>query len=167
MPTELVRKYRHMVRVNAGATAGVPPPPGPTDMETIKWLYEVLTILDQKAGALLAFDGLLLAAEALMYDKMSEKVDWLHYASLALMVITVIAALLCLFVARISYAFLGKIELGVYDNTAEIDSLGAAAQGRTHRLWWGWWLSVAAVLLFIILVLIFLLWPLCHPSSLR
>jgi hypothetical protein len=155
-----------MFRVSAGATAppapGATPLPGPTDMEKINWLYSVLTILDQKAGALLAFDGLLLAAEALMYDKMSEKVDWLHYASLVLMLITVIAALLCMLVAQISYAFLGKIDLTLYDNGAEIDELGAVAQVRTHRLWRGWWLSVAAVVLFIVLVLIFLLWPLCH-----
>ena len=166
MPTDLVRKYQHMFCVSAGATTppapGTPPPPGPTDMETIKWLYDVLTILDQKAGALLAFDGLLLAAEALMYDKMSEKIDWLRYASLALMVITVLAALLCLFVAQVSYAFLGRIELSLYDNGAEIDELGATVQVRTHRLWWGWGVSVAAVLLFILLVLIFLLWPLPH-----
>lgn len=159
-----------MFRVSAGATAPTAPgigPAGPTDMDKINWLYGVLTILDQKAGALLAFDGLLLAAEALMYDKMSERVGWLHYASLVLMLVTVMAALLCLFVAQISYAFLGKIDLSLYDNSAEIEELGALAQVRTHRLWWGWRLSVAAVLLFIVLVLIFLLWPLCHSGVLR
>lgn len=160
MPTELVRKYEHMFRVSAAAAAppapGALPPPGPTEMEKINWLYRVLTILDGKAGALLAFDGLLLAAEALMYDKMSEKIEWLHYASLVLMLVTVIAALLCMFVAYVSYAFLGKIDLSISDNSAEIDKLGTVAEVRTHRLWWGWGLSVFAVLFFIVLVFIFL-----------
>jgi hypothetical protein len=159
MPTEIVQKFEHMFRVSTGANG--PPAPGgapsPTDMEKVGWLYNVLTILDGKAGALLAFNGLLLAAEALMYDKMSDKIGWLHYASLVLMIITVVAALLCLFVAHVSYAFLGKIDLSVYDNRAEIDKLGTVAQKRTYLLWLGWGLSVAAVLLFIVLTFIFLL----------
>jgi hypothetical protein len=155
MPTQIVQKFEHMYRVNAGATGPPGPgtPAGPTDMEMIKWLYDVLTILDSKAGALLAFDGLLLAAEALMYDKMSEKIGWLHYTSLALIIITVVAALFCLFVARVSYAFLGRIDLNSYSNTAEIDELGNIIQSRTHRLWWAWGLSVIAVFLFVILAI--------------
>lgn len=162
MPNEIVRKYAHMFRVSAGATTATAPPAEPTDLDKIKWLYDLLTILDQKAGALLAFDGLLLAAEALMYDKMSEKIDWLHYASLILMLVTIVAALTCLFVARVSYAFLGKVDLNVYNNTAEILELGNVARARTHRLWWGWGFSVLSVFLFIALVLVFLIWPLCH-----
>lgn len=155
MPTEIASKYVQMFRVSAGATTPLPdPPPGPTDMEKINWLYNVLTILDGKAGALLAFDGLLLAAEALMYDKIAEKADWLHFPALALIGLTLLAALLCLFVAQVSYAFLGKIDLGDYDNTAEIGKLGEIAGARTHRLWWAWGFSVAAVIFFIFLVVV-------------
>lgn len=56
MPSEIVQKFEQMVRVSAGV-AGPPPPAGsPTDKEKIDWLYSVLTILDSKAGDLLAFD---------------------------------------------------------------------------------------------------------------
>src|SRR5579863_8245158 len=67
----IVQKFQQMVRVSAG-TLGPPHPgaaPSPTDRETVDWLYSVLTILDSKAGALLAFDGLLLAAASLVYEK--------------------------------------------------------------------------------------------------
>ncbi|HMG80717.1 MAG TPA: hypothetical protein VK591_18680 [Xanthobacteraceae bacterium] len=162
MPREVLQKYVHMFRVNAGATTPLPDPPaGPTDQEKIKWLYDVLTILDSKAGALLAFDGLLVAAVALMYDRMSQEAGWLHYASLGLMLVTLAAALLCLFVAHVSYAFLGKIDPAIYNNTAEIDELARLVEVRTHRLWRGWNLSVIAVFLFIGLLIIFLFSALC------
>jgi hypothetical protein len=113
-----------------------------------------LTILDSKAGALLAFDGLLLAAEALMYDKMSEHINLLRPYSLVLILITLAAALLCLLVAQVSYDFLGRIAFDTNDNTAEIDELGAAVELRTNRLGVAWGFSVIAVIFFMILVLI-------------
>lgn len=151
MPTQIVQKFEQMFRVSGGALG--PPAPGgiagPSDLEKIKWLYDVLTILDSKAGALLAFDGLLLAAETLMYG---EKIDGLHVPILALILLTLVAALVCLFVAQVSYAFLGNIRLGHYANASEIDMLGEVVETRTHRLWWGWRLSVIAVVCFIVLV---------------
>jgi hypothetical protein len=136
VPRELVRKFEQMFVVS-GTIHGVPGT-APTDMEKVNWLYSVLTILDGKAGALLAFDGLMLAAEALMYDKMSEKIDWLHPYSLLLVLVTLVAALLCLFVAQVSYAFLGNIVLGTPDNTAEITELERVAEIRTGRLGMAW-----------------------------
>jgi hypothetical protein len=156
MPSEVAQKFEHMFRVSGGAVG--PPghgvaPGGPSNLEEIKWLYDVLTILDSKAGALLAFDGLLLAAETLMYDKIGEKLDWLHLPSLALIVITLADAVVCLFVAQVSYAFLGKIELGTYNNTAEIEELGEVVEARTRLLWVAWVLSIITVFLFIALVM--------------
>lgn len=76
MPVKVVQRFERMIQTSATKAEprqGQPSPPPPADAETIKWLYDVLTILDSKAGALLAFDGLLLAAEALMHEKMLEK----------------------------------------------------------------------------------------------
>ena len=43
-----------------------------------------------------------------------------------------------LFVARVSYSFLGNITPGAHDNkTAEIDALGQAVEDRTKLLWVG------------------------------
>jgi hypothetical protein len=161
MPSQILQKFAHMFRVNAGATGPGDDPAGPTDKEKIDWLYSVLTILDGKAGALLAFDGLLVAAEALMYDKLAAQADFLHYASLLLILLTLAAALLCLFVAHMSYDFLGKIDLAVYSNAAEIDELARLAEARTRRLWAGWNLSVLSVFGFMVLLIIFLFSSLC------
>lgn len=155
MPMIIVRKFEQMFRVSAGATA--PPAtgaaPSPTDREKIDWLYSILTILDGKAGALLAFDGLLLAAASLMYDKISEGSTALKVLSLATIIIALVAACLCLYVARVSYPFLGDIVLNSYDNAAEIESLGKAVEARTTFLSWAWMASVAAVIFFIFLAL--------------
>ena len=161
MPSEILQKFAHMFRVNAGAKGPGDNPAGPNDKEKVDWLYSVLTILDGKAGALLAFDGLLVAAEALMYDKMAAQADFLHYASLLLILLTLAAALLCLFVAHMSYAFLGKIDLAVYSNAAEIDELARLAEARTRLLWAGWYPSVLSVFGFMALLIIFLFSALC------
>jgi hypothetical protein len=156
MPVKVVQRFERMIQTSATKAEprqGQPsPPPPPADAETIKWLYDVLTILDSKAGALLAFDGLLLAAEALMHEKMLEKMDWLHPYSLALILFTLVTALLCLFVAQVSYDFLGNIDLDKHDNTVEIDGLGKVVELRTTRLGLAWGFSVIAVICFIILV---------------
>ncbi len=156
MPVAVVQRFQRMMQTSEANAVppqqGQPAPPPPTDAETIKWLYDVLGILDGKAGALLAFDGLLLAAEALMHEKMLEKMDWLHPYSLALILFTLVTALLCLFVAQVSYGFLGNIDLDEHDNTAEIDGLGKVVELRTTRLAMAWGFSVIAVICFIILV---------------
>jgi hypothetical protein len=154
MPAAIVRKFEQMVRVSNGAkgppTAGGPS--GPTDMEKVNWLYNVLTILDNKARALLTFDGLLFAGSSAMYDKMT--VGWLKYASEAMIVIALVAASLCLFVAVVSYPFLGEVNLGTYDNTREIEALGEAVEKRTSRLRNAWRVSVGVVWALIAVVIL-------------
>jgi hypothetical protein len=149
--SKIVKKFRLMV-ITSGEGAPNGAKQNPSDKQIIEWLYGVLTVLDSKAGALLAFDGLLLAAASLMYDKMSEKVPWLRTPSLLLILVTLFAALLCLFVAQVSYHFLGKITLGV-NNDPEIETLGKAAECRTRILWVAWRASVFAVCSFIAIVI--------------
>lgn len=153
---EIVQRFEQMV-VDSGGGEGPPQQhAAPTDKEKIDWLYGVLTILDTKAGALLALDGLLLAGEILMYDKMAEELHWLRVPALGLIVFTLATAVVCLFVARVSYEFLGKIVIGTHDNSDEIDGLGIAIEGRTRLLAVAWVLSIVAVFLFIALVVIVL-----------
>jgi hypothetical protein len=74
---DLIQKYSQMVRISTGL---VPPHPGgfvapvPSDKEKVDWMYGVLTILDTKASVLLSFDGLLIAAASLLYDKLSDAI---------------------------------------------------------------------------------------------
>lgn len=156
MPAAVVQRFIHMSRVSGGAVA--PPVAGdnlaPKDAEQIKWLYDVLTILDAKAGALLAFDGLILAAASLMYDKLSENVLVLKVLSLLLIIVSLIAALACLLVARVSYSFLGEVDLTAYSNAREIDALGLAVEERTERLARAWRVSIGAVGLFIFVIVV-------------
>jgi hypothetical protein len=156
MPSVVVQKFEQVFRVNGRTDPVLPVPaaalgPLPNDKDKMDWLYGALTILDTKAGALLAFDGLLLAAEALMYETF-DKIPWLRPYSLPLIFLTLVAALVCLFVAYISYAFLGKVTLGVYDNTAEIQKLAGAVELRTVKLWVGWSLSLLSVFYFIFMI---------------
>jgi hypothetical protein len=97
-------------------------------------LYDVLTILDSKAGALLAFDGLLLAAASLMYEKIAEGSLALKSISLFMIVVGLFAAALCLYVARVSYSFFGDVDVTADNNTREIESLGRAVEVRTDIL---------------------------------
>jgi hypothetical protein len=162
MPALIVQKFQQMVRVSAG-TLGPPhhgAAPSPTDRETVDWLYSVLTILDSKAGALLAFDGLLLAAASLVYEKISEGSPILRTLALGTIAIALLAASLCLYVARVSYPFLGDITIGTFDNSVEIESLGRAAEARTTILSWAWKASVAAVVLFLFVMIMKLEGPL-------
>jgi hypothetical protein len=160
MASMLVKKYVQMCRVSGKIVHGIGAVTlgsAPSDMETVKWLYDILTILDAKAGALLAFDGLMLAAEALMYDKLAEKAEWLHRFSLILIIVTLVAALLCLYVAQMSYDFLGNIVPGTNDNSEEIAQLEKTAEVRTVRLGLAWGLSMIAVIIFIVLAVVVLM----------
>jgi hypothetical protein len=157
MPTTVAQRFRHMIQTSA-AIAVLPRPaaaaqPPPTDADTIKWLYDVLTILDSKAGALLAFDGLLLAAASLMYEKIAEGSLALKTISLIMIGVGLLAAALCLYVARVSYSFLGEIDVNIDDNTREIESLSQAVEVRTRILTWAWRASVAAVVLFLVVAI--------------
>jgi hypothetical protein len=150
----ILQKYVQMLQVSARAGAPAPPTGTPTEKERIDWLYSILTILDTKAGALLAFDGLLLAAASFMYEKMSENMALLKVLALGLILVALLAALLCLLVAQMSYSFLGRITVGTLDNTAEINELERVAEQRTKYLWVAWGVSVGAVLFFMLVVVI-------------
>jgi len=137
----LLSRYVQLFRTHAGND--------PTDKEKVDWLYGVLTVLDAKAGALLAFDGLLIAGAALTYDKFSDK-----WVSLGLILLSLAAALLSLYVARMSYAFLGNIVPGHADITGELNSLEEVTERRTRILFVAWWLSIIAVYCYIGIVVI-------------
>lgn len=152
--SEIVQKYVQMIRDSGGGPGPPPQPAPPTDKEKIDWLYSVLTILDAKAGALLTFDGLLLAAASLMYEKIADTLPVLKVPSLVLILVALFAALLCLLVAQISYPFLGGIRLGVNSNAAEIRALGQAVETRTRLLGYAWRVSIVAVGVFMFFVLL-------------
>jgi hypothetical protein len=148
---DLIQKYSQMVRVSRG----LDPPnqvgfaePVPSDKDKIDWIYGVLTILDAKAGALLAFNGLLIAAATLTYDKFPEKALFI-----ALILLSLFASLLSLYVARVSYEFLGNIIPGQCNNQSELDVLEDVAEKRTRILFVAWSMSVFSVYCYIAVAL--------------
>jgi hypothetical protein len=154
---DLVRKFEQMVSVSGGGPGPPPAAAPPTDKEKIDWLYSILTILDAKAGALLSFNGLLLAAASLMYNKIADAVPWLRVPSLLLILVILLAAALCLLVAQMSYPFLGAITLGTRSNANEIAGLERAVDIRTHRLRSAWRVSIGVVLLFMCFIIVVVL----------
>lgn len=71
-------------------------------------LYGNLTILDSKASALMAFDGILIAAATFAFPSASGLQWW---ALLIGIVMALTAAGFCLGVAQVSYPFLGKVAM--------------------------------------------------------
>jgi hypothetical protein len=117
--------------------------------EVVKNLYEILTILDNKGLALLAFDGIVVAATAFTAEKgeVFLKHGAIRWLAIAIIVDALAAAALCLFVARVSYPFLGHVECapGTLDFTNEIAELVILAGRRTWYYQSAWWLSMTAI----------------------
>jgi hypothetical protein len=120
--------------------------------EVVKNLYEILTILDNKGLALLAFDGIVVAATAFTAEKgeVFLKHGAIRWLAIAIIVLALSAAALCLFVSRVSYTFLGLVECapGRLDFTNEIAELVILVGRRTWYYQSAWWLSMTAIPLF-------------------
>ena len=80
--------------------------------EVAKTFYEILTILDGKGLALLAFDGIVVAATTFAAEKANvfHKQGLARWLATAVIVLSLAAAALCLGVAEVSYRFLHYVE---------------------------------------------------------
>lgn len=112
--------------------------------------YSNLTTLDSKASALMAFDGILIAAATFAFPTAFS--DLWRWILLAVIVIALIAAGFCLGVAQVSYPFLGKVRttLGpprALDFSEELNALDLAVQRRTGFYQVAWRLSFGTVIL--------------------
>ncbi|HEY7218602.1 MAG TPA: hypothetical protein VH985_09430 [Candidatus Binatia bacterium] len=113
-----------------------------------------MTVLDTKASALMAFDGILVAVAS--FTVQDGGVLEGQRLPLYVIIMTLIAAGLCLFVAQISYPFLGKVIIkpGIpltLDYTNEINALHSAVDWRTCFYRIAWLLSVLAIFLFLVM----------------
>jgi hypothetical protein len=120
--------------------------------------YNNLTVLDTKASALMAFNGILIAVASFTVQAggVFEKQP---VVPLIVIITALIAAGLCLFVAQISYPFLGKVVIksgtpNGLDYSAEINSLHGAVDRRTWYYRIAWWLSLLAIALFLIMFIL-------------
>jgi len=126
--------------------------------DTLQFLYDALTILDRKAAALMTFDGILIAAAAFAVEKggiiQTHKV--LRSSVVSIIVLSLIAAALCLVIARIGYPFLHFVIQNPdksLDFTKEFAGLSSAVTQRTYYYQLAWLLSIVAVGLAVLVAL--------------
>ncbi|WP_192560504.1 hypothetical protein [Pseudomonas allokribbensis] len=132
----------------------------------LKWIYDVLAILDTKASALMRLNGVMLATTTFML---------IHGATLQIKVLIIFNALpltlsiiLCLFVVNVDWPFLGKAKMPktpdsateiagqTIDFTEEFSRLESMIGIRTLIYRWAWGLSLFAAVAFIIALAIYL-----------
>lgn len=121
---------------------------------TLEFFYEALSVLDHKAEALMVFDGILIAASAFVLDKgdLHRIHKWRRVLVLIAILLALLAAGACLFVARVKYSFLGDVTVvgGKLQLNEEFQALSVVLAHRTFDYELAWYLSVTAVCLSIL-----------------
>ncbi len=131
--------------------------------EVAKSLYEILTILDGKGLALLAFDGIVVAATTFAAEKgnVFRKRGLVRWLAILVIILSLSAAALCLGVAEVSYPFLHFVACVAPDKldyAEEITHLANVVDWRTAYYQIAWSLSLAAIPLFLVMFWISLDW---------
>lgn len=131
----------------------VSPPHGD---EIVKTLYDILTVLDTKGLALLAFDGIVVAATTFAAEKggVFHHRGWPRWLAIVIIILALVAAALCLGVSEISYSFLHYVDCSSSDKidySDEISHLATLVEWRTWYYRTAWWCSMIAIPLFFIL----------------
>ena len=138
--------------------------------EVVRSLYEILTILDDKGLALLAFDGIIVAATTFAAEKggVFNKRGLARWLAITVIFLSLAAAVACLFVSEISYPFFGYVQCSgpkALDYTQEIGSLTNLVAWRTDYFQFAWWCSVVAIPLFAWMFWVSLNWSRPHTAK--
>jgi hypothetical protein len=124
--------------------------------EIVKTLYDILNILDSKGLALLAFDGIIVAATTFAAEKggVFHKRGLARWLAILIIVLSLSAAALCLFVSEISYPFLHYVDCSTpakMDFSSEINHLASLIDWRTWYYQIAWSFSIVAIPLFFVM----------------
>ncbi len=135
----------------------------PHAQEIVHTLYESLNVLDSKALALLAFDGIIVAATTFAAEKgnVFHKRGLARWLAILVIVTSLSGAGLCLGVSEISYPFLNYVECATPDKldyANEISHLATLVDWRTGYYQTAWVLSMLAIPLFFLLFWVSLNW---------
>jgi hypothetical protein len=142
----------------------------PTDgKEVVQTFYEILTVLDNKGLALLAFDGIIVAATTFAAEKggVFNKRGTARWLAIAVIFLSLGAAVACLFVSEISYPFFGYVQCSApktLDYTQEINQLAKLVDWRTDYFHFAWWCSIIAIPLFAWMFWVSLNWHRPHTA---
>ncbi len=129
------------------------PPHGP---EIVKTFYDILTVLDSKGLALLAFDGIVVAATTFAAEKggVFHRRGMARWLAILIIILSLAAAALCLFVSEVSYSFFHYVDCTAPDKldfSPEISRLSTLVEWRTAYYQTAWWFSMIAIPLFFVL----------------
>lgn len=124
--------------------------------DIVKTLYDILTVLDNKGLALLAFDGIVVAATTFAAEKggVFHKRGLARWLAILIIVLALAASALCLGVSEISYPFLHYVDCITPDKmdfSAEIDHLATLIDWRTWYYRVAWSFSIVAIPLFLVM----------------
>ena len=124
--------------------------------EIVKSLYDILTVLDSKGLALLAFDGIVVAATTFAAEKggVFHRRGMARWLAILIIILSLTAAALCLLVSEISYSFFHYVDCTAperLDFSNEIARLAALVDWRTTYYQISWWCSMIAIPLFFVL----------------
>jgi hypothetical protein len=131
--------------------------------EVMQNFYEILTILDDKGLALLAFDGIIVAATTFAAEKggVFQKRGIARWLAIVIIILSLSAAVACLFVSEISYPFFHYVSCNAphsLDFSNEIARLAALVDWRTDYFHFAWWCSIIAIPLFLVMFWVSLDW---------
>ena len=137
---------------HAAGTQFVPP----DARDVVKTLYEVMTVLDNKGLALLAFDGIIVAATTFVAERggVFQRRGMARVLAVFVIILALVASMACLFVSEISYPFFHYVackSAHSLDYTDEIRSLANLVDWRTDYFQVAWWCSLVAIPLFLVL----------------
>jgi hypothetical protein len=129
----------------------------------VKTFYEILNVLDSKGLALLAFDGIVVAATTFAAEKgdVFHRRGFVRWLAIIIIVLSLTGAALCLFVSEISYPFFHFVECtgsDTLDFSNEISRLATLVEWRTSYYRLAWTCSIVAIPLFLVLFWVSLNW---------
>jgi hypothetical protein len=124
--------------------------------EIVKTFYDILTVLDTKGLALLAFDGIVVAATTFAAERggVFHNRGLPRWLAILIIILSLAAAALCLGVSEVSYSFLQYVDCSAPDKldfSKEISRLAILVGWRTAYYQIAWWFSIIAIPLFFVM----------------
>lgn len=138
--------------------------------EVVQSFYEIMSILDNKGLALLAFDGIIVAATTFAAEKggVFSKRGLARWLAIIVIFLSLAAAVACLFVSEVSYPFYGYVACSGpngLDFTNEINQLSNLVDWRTDYFHFAWYCSIIAIPLFAWMFWVSLNWHRPHTAQ--
>ncbi len=125
--------------------------------------YAMLTILDAKAGGLMAINGLLatfLVLVAGYYKTLPNNTmnGMIVGASTILLAVLVASAILCFFIVRMKWGFMQRMnfdEMGTFNTEDEMNGLCDVILERTYLYECAWWLTLFCLVAILFMILVY------------